>query len=107
MARDYHVAGMLRNRMSRSEHATRRSPRDHGDLPRKRRIKWLSARERRAAAHELPPVDPGSIAIVVRDRGPYVHYPASADDVRAILHRVPPGAVDGIGTIELDLYRAA
>jgi hypothetical protein len=81
--------------MSRSEHATRRDPRDLDDLRRKRRIKELVAAER------VHPGDVPTAQVPVRARplGPRVHYPASLDDVRAVLARVPVAA--GIAAIEL------
>jgi hypothetical protein len=86
--------------MARSEHATRRDPARpsrSGDLDRKRRIKRLvdveRARPRGAPGHG----DAAGIPITTRDDGPYVHYPAGADDLRAILARVPHGTADGLG----------
>jgi hypothetical protein len=68
--------------MSRSEHATRRDPR--GDLARKRRVKLLAAEE----VPEPPEVEAEAVRIVVRDRGPFVHFPASVDDLRSNVARI-------------------
>lgn len=89
--------------MSRSEHATRHEPRDPGDLHRKRRIKELVDEERARPRSRTPTIDAAAVPIVERDRGRFVHYPASVDDLRAILARVPDGAADGLGEIELCL----
>ncbi|MCE9576145.1 MAG: tetratricopeptide repeat protein [Deltaproteobacteria bacterium] len=91
--------------MSRSEHATRRDRRDPGDLARKRRIKAQVEQVRQRPREALPPVDVHGVPIAIRDTGPFIHYPA-ADDLRAVLARLPPGAVDGIAGIELRLPAA-
>ncbi len=90
--------------MSRSEHSTRRGSREGGDPVRKRRVKQLIAQER-ALPRDLPvrgPHEAGAgVPIVVRDHDPLLHYPASPEDLRAILARVPYGSTDGIGQIVL------
>ncbi len=91
--------------MSRSEHATRRDRRDPGDLARKRRIKAQVAQVRQRPREALPPVEVHGVPIAIRDTGPFIHYPA-ADDLRAVLARLPPGAIDGIAGIELRLPAA-
>ena len=71
---------------------------------RKRRIKQLIAEER-ARPHDLPERAPdvaaAGVSIVVRDRDSRLHYPASPDDLRAILERVPHGTAEGLGEISL------
>jgi hypothetical protein len=57
--------------------------------------------DRRRPREPLPPLPADALPIVVRDRGPFVHYPASADDLRAVLARLPPGVANGIAKIEL------
>jgi tetratricopeptide (TPR) repeat protein len=90
--------------MSRSEHSTRRGSREGGDLARKRRIKHAVAEER-ARPRDLPERAPDAAAagvpIVVRDRDPRLHYPASPDDLRAVLERLPHGTAEGLGEIAL------
>ena len=85
--------------MSRSEHATRRDPRDPGDLERKRLIKAFIEAERASPRRPVPPTDPCGVEISIRDAGPYVHYPASAEDLRAVLARLPLGVSDGLDII--------
>ena len=90
--------------MSRSEHATRRERRDPGDLERKRRIKALIVAERqRPPAVGIPPVSGDAVSIEVLDQGPFTHYPASADDLRQLMNRLPTGCADGLSRIELRL----
>lgn len=71
---------------------------------RKRRIKQLIAEER-ARPHDLPERAPdvaaAGVPIVVRDRDVRLHFPASPDDLRAILERVPYGTAEGLGEISL------
>ena len=64
-----------------------------------RTIKQRVARDR--GRRELPRVDAGSIPILERATGPTIHHPAGADDLRAVLHRLPPDRIDGLGRIEL------
>jgi hypothetical protein len=92
--------------MSRSEHATRREPGDPGDLERKRHVKALVARERLQPRPPWPEVVADAVPITVEDHeGPFVHHPASVDDLRAVIARLPPGSMDGIAGIELCLGR--
>lgn len=71
----------------------------------KRRAKRLIRRERRDRAWEHPAgaVDVGTISINVRDEGRLVHYPASAEDIREVLARLPAGMADGVSEIRLCL----
>jgi hypothetical protein len=89
--------------MSRSEHATRRERRDPGDLARKRRIKAQVARVRQRPREALPAAMVEGVPIEIRDAGPFIHYPASIEDLRAVMARLPPGAFDGIAGIVLQL----
>ncbi len=89
--------------MSRSEHATRRHRRDPGDLDRKRRIKALILTERQRPRVALPPVSRDAVPIEVIDHGPFTRYAASAEDLRQMMDRLPPGCVDGLSRIELRL----
>ncbi len=43
------------------------------------------------------------IPIVVHERGPFVRFPASAEDVRAVLARLPVGVATGLALVELAL----
>ncbi len=42
-----------------------------------------------------------SIPVVIKEQGTFIHYPATIDDIRALLKRLPPGTADGIAAIEL------
>lgn len=108
--------------MSRSIHATRRQLEearrsryaqpmrrqariDHINalLDRKRAIKAEVWNGRRHAPLLEAPIDVGHIPIHVYDQHAYVHYPASVEDVRAVMQRLPAGTLDGIARIELCL----
>ena len=72
----------------------------------KSHVKSLVARERRGPP--LPPgpcVDPESIPITVSDEGPTVHHPASPEDLRGVMARLPRGVLNGLRGIELSLGR--
>jgi hypothetical protein len=70
----------------------------------KRSMKARARADRRGAAPPPPhPVDPASILIEVEDAGPFVHYPASPDDVRDVLRRLPPDALAGLRQIRFAL----
>jgi hypothetical protein len=64
-------------------------------------VKALVAEQRGRPRAPLPPLPAGAVPIVVRDRGPFVHYPASPEDLRAVLARLPAGVVNGVAQIEL------
>lgn len=94
--------------MSRSIHATHDAlAREQGDrtalreqLRRKRTIKRQVRAQRRDPRRPQPPAPP---PIVVLDEGPHVHHGASADDLRAVIARLPAGLLDGVELIELSL----
>lgn len=44
-----------------------------------------------------------AIPITVQDTGPYIHYPASVDDLRAVAALLPPDILLGVSAIELRL----
>lgn len=114
--------------MSRSIHETRKMLRDAhreemadfakkekrlGDLrnklERKRKIKGQIRSERKGermlASEEIliETTDPASIPIIVEDEGEFVHYPASPDDLRAVMRRLPCGVCGGLSKIVLCL----
>lgn len=63
-------------------------------------------RAERRAVDSRPPAEvtaPEPVTILVRDIGPFVHYPGSPDDIRAVLSLLPPGACDGLGPVTLCL----
>ena len=108
--------------VSRSIHATRRQ------LQEARRNRYAEAQQRRiriervgalldrkhaikvevwGGRHEPllhdAPLDVAQIPIEVYDQQEYVHYPASVEDIRAVMQRLPAGTLDGVGRIELCL----
>jgi hypothetical protein len=107
--------------MSHSYHTTRRHLRearehDYADKSRraaslerlrkeietKRRVKRHVKAERQGP--ETPPHVPVELVpIRVRSRSPYVHFPASPEDMRGMLAALPAGIVDGLRGIELGL----
>ncbi len=108
--------------MSRSIHATSReferlvrsgAPREEVReaalvLRDKHRIKRAVGRERRLRDVPEPPVMdvvPDVVPVRVYDRGPHIHHGASAEDVREVLRRLPPGTTDGLAVVNFKLGR--
>lgn len=109
--------------MSRSIHTTRRhleeTQRDQYADPQQGRahIKRLQtlldqkratkAQVRQARRQPLPllqaPLTVEQIPILVLDQHACIHYPASVEDLRAVLRRLPPGTLDGVRRILLCL----
>jgi tetratricopeptide (TPR) repeat protein len=110
--------------MSRSVHATRHELRslllddfaDPGE--RRKRVRAINAARRtkrtiknsveaERARLALPTADgiasADAIPIRVRDEGPFLHYPASPGDLRAVMSILPPGLIDHVSRIELCL----
>lgn len=104
--------------MSRSYHTTRRDLREEEarsyrdtekraesierlkeELEKKRRTKRHVRYERDGSFPEACVTPIESIAFEVRDRMEYLHYPASAEDIRALLQAMPSGIVDGLSKI--------
>ena len=83
--------------LSRSEHGNARDRTDPVDRARKRRIKALTVAERKPRV--LPELEATAIPIVTFEHGPYVHWPASAADLRGVMERLPEGSVTGIACI--------
>jgi tetratricopeptide (TPR) repeat protein len=72
------------------------------NIRRQRLIKRRFHQQRRRQDRPpLPSVDPDAAPVLVEDDGPYVHHAANELDVRAILRRMPPGSLDGLGPIRL------
>lgn len=71
------------------------------ELRRKHEIKAQIAVERGLPTRAPVAASPEAIPICVRDSGAYIHYPASPDDLRAVMARIPPGTFDGLSGIEL------
>lgn len=70
----------------------------------KRRIKKQVAQERRHGTRDRELfVDSAAIPIRIRDEGPCVHYPASAEDILGVMRFLPRGLTVGVSAIELSL----
>jgi tetratricopeptide (TPR) repeat protein len=72
-------------------------------LEKKRRIKDEIWEERQRGDMLLPPTPVEAIPILVQDEDEFVHYPASPEDIRAVMRRLPVGVMDGIQSITLCL----
>lgn len=73
------------------------------NLRQQRSIKTHVRQQRRARTVALPLLDPESVPILMRDEGPFVHHAVTEEDLRAVMRRLPPGTLDGLGAIELGL----
>lgn len=106
--------------MSRSIHATRRHlaeleatefggggrreaalSRARGQLAQKRRIKAAVLQERRRSGGGVTAA--ATIPVVLTAAGEHIHHAATPHDVCEVLHRLPPGILDGLGRVELQL----
>ena len=72
-------------------------------LIKKRQIGRQVRQERRAATADRWPAVTDEIPIYVEEAAPYVHFPASPDDLRAVMRRLPRGVLDGLERIDLQL----
>jgi hypothetical protein len=70
------------------------------DLARWRRIRRRIVAAQHRGDRTRPPVPASAIAVEV-ERGDGAQYPASVADVRAVLDRLPPGTLDGLGGVAL------
>ena len=70
------------------------------ELRKKRRIK-RQVRNLRHSNGELPPSPIESIPVQEFQASPHIHYPASSEDVRAVLRNLPGGVADGLEAVEL------
>lgn len=73
------------------------------DLRRKRQIKNQILAERRKSLEPGRPVNATEIPIEVLDVHERIHFPASEEDIRTVLQRLPSSATDGIHSIRLEL----
>lgn len=56
---------------------------------------------RRYGAKPHSPIDIDQLPIFVDDQAPHVFHPATEEDIRAVLRRLPPGSLDGLQAIRL------
>lgn len=108
LSRSIHTTRRHLRELKRADFADQRERQRRVDearrmLQRKRIVKaqvW-----RRQVERQLPeaPVSIASIPIEVRDQQEFVHYPASVEDIVAVLDLLPPGTLDGVSRIVLCL----
>jgi hypothetical protein len=72
-------------------------------LQTKHRVKRQVVTERHQIRYDAPPVSVDATPIRVLDANDWVHYPATPDDIRAVLRLLPVGMVDGLSLIEMCL----
>jgi tetratricopeptide (TPR) repeat protein len=74
------------------------------ELGKKRRIKRQVREERDSPARQsVSPVPVDAIPITVVEEAPWIVYPAGPADLRAVMARLPAGALDGLSHIRLCL----
>lgn len=106
MSRSIHTTRRILLREKRFEYADpeKRAERVqslHQELQQKRWIKEQISEGRQA----LPvlPTSPEDIPVRILNEGKYIHYPASMDDIRNVMYRLPAGVTDGLVSIDLCL----
>src|SRR5262249_39613447 len=73
-------------------------------IRKKRRVKQGARQERSAPPWvDLPPVAPEAVPVRIIEQGSWIHYPASPDDLRAVMRRLPAGVLTGLSGIQLCL----
>ncbi|MBV9108299.1 MAG: hypothetical protein JO306_02705, partial [Gemmatimonadetes bacterium] len=87
--------------VSRAEMRDEAIGRAKSALERKRATKRFAAAARRPRERSHTPAE--LVPVTVMDTGANVWYPASPDDVGAVLRRLPRGVTDGLRRIELRL----
>ena len=70
---------------------------------RRKRLTKRRARMDRARLRPGPPLPPEAVPIDVCDESAVVHYPASPEDFREMLRRLPAGVINGLSRIRLRL----
>jgi hypothetical protein len=82
-------------------HAWRKGGPDWGEVRKKRRIKRLVRADRKTDPLPFEPVPAPAIVFEMAEESPHLFFPASIDDMRAVLAALPPGALDGIATVRM------
>lgn len=92
--------------MSRSEHGNARDKTNRRDVARKAAIKNRIVSERKHLDTAMPPVTSDAVSIVRIELGndPCVVFPATADDLRGVMARLPEGSLNGLSLILLDVW---
>lgn len=73
------------------------------NLEKKRRVKRHIRYERKASFPEAHVTPIETIPFEICDASEYLHYPASADDIRGLLNLMPSGIVDGLSKVSFCL----
>ncbi|HEU4557020.1 MAG TPA: tetratricopeptide repeat protein [Longimicrobium sp.] len=110
MSRSYHATHARLHRLEKEDVSNPKAKAHAVDLTRaelrqKRRTRRMARALRLRHGHAPTPVD--SIRVRSEGGGRYVHYPASADDVREVLRRLPRGVTDGLANVVLRLGKEA
>lgn len=98
-----HLQELERADFARADEQRQRVNRARQILATKRTVKAHARLRLVPCARPDTPVDTTSVPVEVRDQRAFVHYPASAEDVRAVLRLLPPGALDGLSHVILCL----
>lgn len=108
MSRSIHTTRRTLKEIAKRKHPTLREKADAyfkalSELRRKRRLKEQVLTERSRPEPPLAGTPIATIPIEVRDAGPWVHHPASPEDIRSVLSELPCTATEGISEIRLCL----
>jgi tetratricopeptide (TPR) repeat protein len=109
MSRSIHSTYNDYGREKRSRYATPEAREERlealrQEIRKKRRVKRRVGQGRGAPPWaDLPPVAAEAVPIRVVEEGPWVHYPASPDDLRAVMRRLPAGVLTGLSGVRLCL----
>ena len=110
MSRSFHANRKMIAREARFRRNTperkRRLDELWADVELKRFTKRAERARRKAGSVEIPLVSAEAIPIRVVDESAVVHYPASAEDHREIMRRLPPGFLSGVKEVRLILGAA-
>jgi tetratricopeptide (TPR) repeat protein len=108
VSRSIHTTRRHLEELKRTDYADRklrraemRRVRDQLDM--KRQIKAQIWQERHRDSTPDSPVAVEAIPIYIHDESEFVHYPAGLDDLRGVMHLLPPGTLDGLSKIVLCL----
>lgn len=108
MSRSIHTTRRHLEEIARADFASREQQRRQVStarqaLARKHAIKGAVGHGRRQSQRPEAPAGVDGIPVEVRDQREFVHYPASVEDVRALMRLLPPGTLDGVNRVVLCL----
>lgn len=107
MARSFHTTRRELEEAKRQQYVLKEQREAHlkqldEALEKKRSAKKHSLADRGEKPSPLATL-PEQVPIRIIETGPYIHYPATAEDMLAVLRMLPAGVLDGIKSIELCL----